>query len=276
MRSARVLVFVFASCLTITAQSDIHSVDFKNFTYSAHCAGDSPENYKVKEGEYAFEKQEDGYVDRLYLNVMSVAYGDLNGDKKDEAIVLTVCNTGGTGNFSEGFVYGLKAGKPALLVRIPGGDRGYGGLRETRVENGLLAVDSNDAGENGAACCPEFIVTTKYKLTAGKLVRFGPETRREVVPTKRVTFAKGTSSSTIKVKIPAGEAVRYIVGARGGQKLSASVSSDQVSIRLIEDAEVTTGDNNLLAVLPKNGDYTIEVENTSAADIEVTVSIKIN
>ena len=270
-----VLLLPFILVDTAEGQSNIRSVDFKNFTFSAHCVEDSPKNYTVKNGEYSYEKQEDGYVDRLFFNVTHIAYGDLNGDKQDEAIVLTVCNTGGTGNFSEGFVFGLKAGKPTLLVRIPGGDRGYGGLRETRVENGLLLVESNDAGENGASCCPEFIVTTKYRLAAGRLVKAGPETRREVVPTKRVTFAKGTTGSTFKVKIPAGEAVRYIVGARAGQRLSVSTDNDQASLRLIEDANVTEGINNFLARLPKSGDYTIEVENTSSDDIEITVNIKI-
>lgn len=272
---AGIVVLLMVSLISVSAQSGIRAVDFKNFTYSAHCIEDAPVNYTVKGGEYSYEKQEDGYVDRLYFTVTDIAFGDLNGDKNDEAIVLTVCNTGGTGNFSEGFVFGMKAGKPSLIARIPGGDRGYGGLRETRVENGLLVVESNDAGENGAACCPEFIVTTKYKLTAGKLVRSGPETRREVVPNKRVTFAKGTTGSTLKVKIPAGEAVRYIVGARGGQRLAVSVSSDSAALRLIEEAQVTEGINNFLAILQNNGDYTIEIENTSDADIEVTVNIKI-
>lgn len=69
--------------------------------------------------------------------------------------------------------------------------------------------------------------------------------------------------------------MRYIVGARAGQRLSVSTDNDQASLRLIEDANVTEGINNFLARLPKSGDYTIEVENTSADDIEITENIKI-
>jgi hypothetical protein len=44
---------------------------------------------------------------------------------------------------------------------------------------------------------------------------------------------------------------------------------------LIEDAEVTEGINNFLARLPKNGDYTIELQNNAETDLEITINIKI-
>lgn len=265
-----------ACAVCISAQGGIRSTDFKNFTYKAYCAGETPEDVTVKDGEFSREKQEDGYVDRFYFSVLGIAYGDLNNDKREEAVILTVCNTGGTGNFSEGFIYGMKSGKPVLLARIPGGDRAYGGLREARVENGLLIVDSNDVGEMGGACCPEFVVTTKYRVTGGKLVKTGTPTRRELVPTKRVTFARGTSGTTFKVTIPGGESVRYIVGARSGQSLSVSVDFDKVSLRLVDDIEVTEGINSFMAKLPRNGDFTIEITNDSDSTREITVNIKIN
>lgn len=140
---------LLGSTLVATAQSEIRKVDFKNFTYPAHCASEETENLTVKDGEFSREKQEDGYVDRLYFRVFDITYGDLNADRRDEAIALTVCNTGGTGNFSEGFIYTMKGGKPSLVARIPGGDRAYGGLRQAYVENGLLVVESNDVGELG-------------------------------------------------------------------------------------------------------------------------------
>lgn len=272
---------IFASVILLVmtfsalGQGGIRAVDFKNFTYSPYCVGEEPRAVTVKNGEFSEEKQEDGYVDRFYFSVFDIVYGDLTGDRQDEAVVLTVCNTGGTGNFSEGFVYTIKAGKPDLVTRIPGGDRAYGGLKKTRIENGSLLVESYDVGEMGGACCPEFVVTSKYRISGNKLVKLGPETRLPLVPTSRVSFARGTSGSTFKVTVPAGERVRYIVGARVGQKLAVSVSSASASLRLIEDAKVTDGINNFLAVLPKTGDYTVEIENTSEIDIEITVNIKI-
>ncbi|MGD9627748.1 MAG: hypothetical protein AB7V18_00690 [Pyrinomonadaceae bacterium] len=276
-RAALAFIFAAVAALAAHAQGDIRKVDFKNFTYAAFCVGDTAENVTVKDGEFSRETQEDGYVDRFYFRVFDIAYGDLTGDAAPEAVILTVCNTGGTGNFSEGFIYTLQGGKPKLLAHLEGGDRAYGGLRGSRIENGVLTVDSNDVGEMGGACCPEFVVSTKYKLTAGKLVAIGRPLKRPLVPTTRVAFARGTSGKTYNdVAIPAGEAIRYKVNVRGGQRLSVSVSSDQASLRLLEEARITTGINNFLAVLPSNGDYTIEIENTSNSDISITVNIKVN
>jgi len=272
---------VFASfvllILTVcsVAQSDIRAVDFKTFTYPAHCLAETPGEVTVKDGEFLEEKQMDGYVDRFYFNVFDIAYGDLTADRKDEAIVLTVCNTGGTGNFSEGFVYSIKGRKPALIARIPGGDRADGGLRSTRVENGLLVVESNETGPEGGACCPQIIVTTRYRLAAGRIVQSGKESRRQIYPKERVTFTKGTSGKTFRITIPAEEGKRFVVGARAGQTLSVSVDTDKASLRLLEEAEVKFGINNFLVVLPATGDYTIEVQNDSDSALAVTVNIKI-
>ena len=275
--------FLFAAaCLLAAAtsaigQGDIRKVDFKNFTYSANCAGETPSKITVKDGEFLEEKQQDGYVDRFSFSIMDIAYGDLNADKRDEAVILSVCNTGGTGNFSEGFVYAMKAGKPSLVARIPGGDRGYGGLRSAVVENGLLVVESNDAGTDGAACCPQYIVTNKYRLgPRGGILKSGKVERRELYPKERVTFQKGLSSTTFETTIRAEEGKRYVVGARTGQTLTVSINTDKASIRLLEEeAEVKHGNNSFVAKLQKTGDYTIEVQNDSDAALTLSITIKI-
>ncbi|HEX8288684.1 MAG TPA: hypothetical protein VF556_11835 [Pyrinomonadaceae bacterium] len=269
------LLFLFIISATVSAQTDIKRIDFKNFTFEPFCASEQASKVTVKNGEFYEEKQMDGFTDRFFYKVFDVAYGDLDGDRKDEAVVLSYCNTGGTGNFSEGFVYGMKNGKPVLLARIEGGDRAYGGLREARIENGTLVVERNDPGENGGSCCPEFVVTTKYKLNGKKLIENGASDRRELYPKQRVTFAKGASGTTFKIAIPGGEIKRFVVGARAGQTLTASVGSDKSSIRLLEDADVKEGVNNFTARLPKNGDYTIEVQSLAETDLEITVNIKI-
>jgi hypothetical protein len=272
------LLFLFVLILfarSAFGQSDIHSVDFKNFTYHPHCAGEETQTITVKNGEFSREKQMQDYVDRLYFNIFSVAYGDLDGDKADEAIVLSVCNTGGTGNFSEGFIYKLRNSKPVLLAGIEGGDRGYGGLVSATVSDRILSVERNDPGENGANCCAEFIETRKYKFIGGKLVEFGEPTKRPVVPTERVTFDRGTSGKTMSITVPANDAKRFVVGARAAQRLTVSAGQTKAQIRLLEEARVTEGINNFLAVLPKTGDYTIEVSNPTDQEITVTLNIKI-
>jgi hypothetical protein len=268
-------LFILSVAAFAAAQRDIRAVDFRNFTYAAYCASDETENVTVKNGEFSSEKQADGYVDRFYFNVFEVSYGDINGDRNDEAIVLTVCNTGGTGNFSEGFVFGIESGKAVLLARIPGGDRAYGGLRSARVEGGLIVVESNDVGETGGACCPEFIVTSRYQVAGGKVTPVGTAARRPIYPSQRVRFAPGTSGTTLKVTLPASEGKRFIVGARAGQTLTVSVSSDKAELRLLDDVPTTRNVSGFTAKLTAAGDYTVELANYEDRPLIVTLNIRI-
>jgi hypothetical protein len=254
--------------------TSIRKVDFKNFIYEPYCVGEKTIKITVKNGEYSKETKEDDYTDRFYFNVEAPTYGDMNGDNSEEAIVLSFCNTGGTGNFSEGFVYTMKSGKPALLTRIEGGDRAEGGLRSAVVENGLLVVERNDAGETGGACCPEFTVTTKYKWNGKELQKSGAETKKALYPEERVSFAKGTTKTTIKVTVD--EIKRYTLGARAGQTLSVSVNTDQVTLSLIKgDAEINDDTNSFIAQLKENGNYVIQVQNTGEKPTPVTLTIEI-
>ncbi|MGI9055512.1 MAG: hypothetical protein ACR2F2_06890, partial [Pyrinomonadaceae bacterium] len=132
-----------------------------------------------------------------------------------------------------------------------------------------------EPGEYGGSCCPEIVVTSRYKLVGKILVAGGKANKRELYPKQRVSFPKGASGTTLKLTLPAGELKRFVVGARAGQTLTASVNNKETSLRLLEDAEITEGVNNFLARLPKNGDYTIEIQNNAETDLEITINIKI-
>lgn len=270
-----VLVLMIVAANAVNAQTDIHSVDFKNFTYLADCAGEKPEKITVKDGEFAKETKTGDYTEHMSFDIMSVAYGDLNGDKQDEAVILSVCNTGGTGQFTEGFVYTMKAGKPVLLITIPGGDRAEGGLVSGTVENGLLVIKANDADQNSGACCPEYTLTTKYRVVGNKLVATGKGVRAEIYPRERLTFDKGTSGKTFKVKIDSNDRKRYTVGAGAGQTLTVSTDSDGVDPGLLGDTEATQGKNSFTVKLPKKGDYTFEIANNTENPKVVTVTVTI-
>ena len=277
MKKIFCLIALFlGAVLGIHAQADIHGVDFKNFAYLPYCVGEKPEKVTVKNGEFSSEKKVDDYVDRFYFGITVEGYGDLNGDGKDEAVILSTCNTGGTGQFTEGFVYTIKAGKPSLLARIPGGDRADGGLVKAWVENGLLVVKANDPDKNSGACCPEYTLTSKYRITAGKLVEVGKGARAEIYPRERLTFDKGASGKTFKVRIDSNDRKRYTVGAAAGQTLTVSTDRDGADPGLLGDNESTPGKNSFSAKLAKKGDYTFEIENNSdtAREITVTVTIK--
>src|SRR6185295_16543690 len=125
VRTASILIaaFFLASILaagpsSVSAQGNIRKIDFRNFTYHADCAYEDHKDLRVRNGNYSQDQGDD----KLDFNVRQISYGDLNADGAEEAVIRTGCNLGGTGDFSEGFIYTLRNSKPQLLTIVPGGD----------------------------------------------------------------------------------------------------------------------------------------------------------
>jgi hypothetical protein len=255
------------------ASDEIRKADFKNFTYQASCGGDDTEKITVRKGEFSRENGDD----KLYFNVTAVTYGDVDGDRRDDAIILTVCNTGGTGQFAEGFVYTLKDGKPALLTRIEGGDRADGGLRSAKVENGYLVVDRNNNDAETGACCPEIAEISKYKWNGKELTEVGSPVKRDLYPATRVSFPQGATSTTLNVTLPAGEMKRFTVGASRGQILTVTTKDTKnFSASLSKgDANSTDMNGGFYAALETSGDFVIQVQNSSDKEASTVVTIEI-
>ncbi|MBX7060152.1 MAG: hypothetical protein K1X52_00690 [Pyrinomonadaceae bacterium] len=258
------------------AQNNFSGGDLLNATYKPSCASDGADKpIAVKDGKYSYEKQEDGYTDRFYFEVFDIVYGDLTGDGKDEAVALTTCNTGGTGNFTEGFIFGSKNGKAVLLATLPGGDRAYGGIRKAWIDRGRLVVETNDPGELGAACCPAEIVTSTYKLAGKKLVESGKPTKRSIYPSQRVNFAKGKSEAVVKLTIRGDEGAELVLRANKGQTMTVTTNDEAIGAVLSNDAKITQIDNGFRAVLSETGDQSIRLDNGAAESVTVTVTIRI-
>ena len=253
----------------------MRSVDLRNFTYPAVCAGGAAELITVRNGEYSKETATDGYVERISFSILGIDLGDLTGDRREEAVVFSTCNTGGTGNFTEGYVYQMLDGRPALVARIPGGDRAYGGLHSVVIDRGLVAVDSYDPGENGANCCPQFIITTRYRLVGKRLVRVGTPTKREAFPTTRVTFDRGRSEKTLRVKLSSQDEARYVVRASKGQTLRATSDMEIVGLS-VEGEDSAKIANGIKVRLSKSGDHTLYVSNPTNTAITFNVTIRVD
>ena len=197
-RDLRVCAFISLLVLglvnVVLAQSDgdIHRVNFQDFIYRPSCASEDAEpQIRTRNGKYEVynDKEQIGFT------VSTPAYGDLTNDGVDEAVILSVCNTGGSGQFSEGFIYTMRGGKPLLLARIPGGDRASGGLHNLTVERGLLVVESYAMKDTSGLCCPDFIDTTRYRWDGRKLVQAGKTIRRTYLTSPRDQESQGRLES---------------------------------------------------------------------------------
>lgn len=271
-----VLISALFVLSAVAASGQIRNVDFRNFTYSVLAlSGEDREKITVKDGNYSRMEEED----RSYFAVTDVVYGDLTGDGAEEAVVGVVLNTGGTGNFSSGIIFTMKAGKPVVLTEFEGGDRADGGLVGASIENGILTVKRNAPGPSSGACCPEFIDATRYKWNGSRLVEFGKTVRTEIYPSERIRFKKGETMSVFLVTLEKYERKRFIVGARRGQTLLFSTGADPADSVGYElrtgDGEVEVGTNGIIVKLNENGDYVVELSNNTERRLTVSATLEI-
>ena len=229
----RTVAWLFAAALAGLAPAvpqavpDLHRTDFLNFIYQPSCADfeAAEANVPVRVEAGRFYGKEGTPTEGTFFEVREVLYGDLTGDGKDEAVVRTLCNLGGTGQFDEGLVYGMRDGKPVLLGRIRGGDRAAGGVRCIRFEDGALKVERL-GNDTGAAAGVDWIETETWRLRNGSLAEAGNAVRRRLETregARPIRFAKGKSSAVLKGTTSGAD--EYVFRAREGQTLTAKISS---------------------------------------------------
>ena len=146
------------------ATPSIRDVDFRNFAYQTVCR---KEKIELHDGRYEVK---DPPEQRLSVVLVSVLYTYLGGPGDVDAVVVTACNGGGSGTFTEGHLYQLADGKLELVTRLPAGDRAFGAIIGVASGSGRMMV-TRYSGD--AACCPKSIETVEYKLKEGKLSETG-------------------------------------------------------------------------------------------------------
>ena len=267
----------------------IRSIDFRNFTYHPSCLGEEGDSNKAeavrtKNGVYSRGDERD--PDRVYFEVKDVAYG-VTGDGREIAVVTTLCNTGGTGQFSDAIIFEFRAGKPVQVATVGAGDRADGGIHAVKVVNGLIKVERYGQ-EHSGACCPEYIDTTTLKLTGNKLTEVGKATRRpyggdrdEIYPkntAKPIQFERGHSSARIKGSTEADD--EYSIAAKAGQTMIVNVAAPRKNATLTVlavDGTAVDGksdDTGWTGALPYSGKYRIIVHSTggnAVYTLEVTI-----
>jgi len=127
------IVFCISSGFAQSNAQAIRKVDFRNFSY-ATCFDDEKKTTRITKGKYQREIKDDDIKYSVYFAVRDVVYGDLDGDGQEEAVVDTLCNGGGTGQFTDGLVYKMQNGKPVQIGSLGVGDRADGVQLRRRVQ----------------------------------------------------------------------------------------------------------------------------------------------
>lgn len=155
----------------------IRRVDFMNHEYPGYCFGDDA--VRTVDGIYSWQDDEDDLT--IELEVLGVEYGDLDGDGVEEAVVLTNCSGGGTGQFTRAWVYRWSGDRALVMGVVKGGDRADGGLASARVQDGVVVVERYRGDESSGACCPVFVDTERWGWNGREFVVVAPPERRPYV-----------------------------------------------------------------------------------------------
>jgi len=144
------LVILLAAILA----HSIREVDFRNFTYRLWSG-----SHEVRAVNGQSHLQTDADPADPTIEHIDVAYGDLTGDGREEAVVIVGTRGGGTGYFTEGFIYTLS------------------GIRSAWIEHGTLVVKRNHS--SSCQVCTDAVITTRYRL-AGRRLRVISHNRRKI------------------------------------------------------------------------------------------------
>jgi len=126
------------------------------------------------------------YTQWMGFTLQSVAYADVTGDGREDAIVVLLYRTGGTQTTHYVYIYSLAAGKPKLLAYCHTGSRAYLGLDRVYGERGNLVFELLDPRKIEGECCSSGFVRTRYRWDGSRFQTVG---RREYGSTEIETHS---------------------------------------------------------------------------------------
>ncbi|MBC8548017.1 MAG: CHAP domain-containing protein [Candidatus Brocadiales bacterium] len=125
------------------------------------------------DGEY---KKGDPWSDSNYINVWVhknkqddyfVAFGDLDGDGKRDAVVTTYENYGGSGSFLSINVFINKKGRPHFIGAVKLGQKS---IKSLKVIGKMIRAVYLKHGPNDPMCCPTILEDKEYEVIGEKII----------------------------------------------------------------------------------------------------------
>jgi len=128
------------------------------------------EPVQLTDGKYEGEPFVPGGASRptVTLHPEVYAFGDLNGDGVDDAAVILIENSGGSGNFRYLAAVINEGGAPVNVATQFVGDREQ--MQALTIESGEITLNMVAHGPDDPMCCPTQEATKVYKLQDDQLV----------------------------------------------------------------------------------------------------------
>lgn len=156
---------------TSLTSGSLNLVALRNTTYDVVYTqnGTAP----LANGQY-LETTAEGAVDIVVTLGGQVAYGDLDGDGQEEAVVIVVSDPNGSAIFHDLAVVADQDGTPVNLASAALPDPVV--VKEVDVEGGLVKVVMDTVGPGDGQCCPSQHTVSFYGLQNGALVALASQT----------------------------------------------------------------------------------------------------
>jgi len=139
---------------------------------NAEYQGIYPEVVTLTDGQYEGEPFVEGGASRPTVTfVQPYAAGDLDDDGVDDAAVLLVEDSGGSGSFVYLAAVLNRDGQPENVATTILGDRAQ--VEELSIESGRISVKMLTYGPEDPMCCPSQESQETYTLEGSELVKQG-------------------------------------------------------------------------------------------------------
>jgi putative hemolysin len=123
---------------------------------------------RLADGKYE-EEIVPGTASKLTLVLYPVyAMGDLNGDGADDAAVILVADSGGSGSFYHLAAVVNQNGTPKHIASTSLGDRVK--IEAISIQSGVITVNMVTHGPQDPLCCPTLKAIKTFKLQSDKLI----------------------------------------------------------------------------------------------------------
>jgi hypothetical protein len=156
------LVFI-ARCASPAAPLTVESLQ------NAEYQGIYPEPIQLTDGQYEGEPFEEGGASRpMVIFVEPYTFGGLDADGVDDAAVLLVENSGGSGSFFHLAAVLNRDGEPLNQATTLLGDRVQ--VEELVIDSGEIQVRMLTHGPDDPLCCPSQEALKNFTLKSGELV----------------------------------------------------------------------------------------------------------
>jgi heat shock protein HslJ len=149
---------------------------------NAEYRGIYKEAVRLTDGAYEGEPFVEGAASRPTVTfVEPYAFGDLDGDGVEDAVVVLVENSGGSGNFRYLAAVLNRDGSLENVATQLLGDRAQ--VQTVTIDAGKISVNMVTHGPDDPLCCPSQEVTVKYRLSGEQLVEVARDTSISEEPT---------------------------------------------------------------------------------------------